>query len=82
MSIEYRSTFKPLSFDRRRRLLQLGGVGAAAFLPSFVLASDYGRSKGFPTGWGPRDNLLTLGATQTTLSATFLEELKNSFPTG
>ena len=53
MSIEYRSTFKPLSFDRRRRLLQLGGVGAAAFLPSFALASDYGRSKGFPTGWGP-----------------------------
>ena len=50
MSIECRSTFKPLSLDRRRRLLQLGGVGAAAFLPSFALARDYG---GFPTGWGP-----------------------------
>jgi len=53
MSIEYRSTFKPLSLDRRRRLLQLGGIGATAFLPSLALASDYGRSKGFPTGWGP-----------------------------
>jgi CubicO group peptidase (beta-lactamase class C family) len=42
-----------MNLNKRLTLAQLSGAGIAALLPNFALANDYGRSRGFPTGWGP-----------------------------